>query len=251
MKLPLRLRLFLSEQKLIYWLIGINIFYFVLTSVLTSIFPTNAALFTLGAKRDQQVLAGEVWRLLAAGFLHANFVHLALNMYSLWIVGRVIEQFYSGRKLWTLYILTAVLANVFSFVVEVVQAAATASSVPLTTLSVGASGALFGLLGLIVGNLLIKRRGVMQLPLDRNQILFIVAYQVIFSFVVPGIDILAHIGGLVAGVGMSFLVEPNVGVPHFAMRKRLEKLLFWTANIMFGLMLIFQVYNTARVISVW
>ncbi len=142
--------------------------------------------------------AGELYRLFSVTLVHAGFLHLAMNMYALWILGPIVEQIW-GRSLFAaFYLLTAAGASTASFLF---------SGGP----SVGASGAVFGLVGVLLAgtrahNPILDRRARQIIP----QLGFLVVINLAFGFLGGGmIDNAAHIGGLLAGVWLGILVPPG------------------------------------------
>ena len=140
---------------------------------------------------------GEFYRLITCIFLHASIVHLLCNMYSLYIVGPQIESFYGKLKYIFIFFFSGICGSILSL-------AFSSDNI----VSVGASGAIFGLLGSIVyfgyhyrvylGNVL------------KSQIIPIIILNLLIGFMVTGIDNFAHIGGLIGGVFASMAV----GVPE-------------------------------------
>jgi membrane associated rhomboid family serine protease len=128
------------------------------------------------------VADGEVYRILTAGFLHSGLLHLAVNMYSLWILGTLLEPAV-GRVRFLLIYFVSLLAGSFG-----------ALLVSPNSLTVGASGAIFGLMGAAV--LVMRQRGID--PMQSGLPLWI-GINLVFSFAVPGISYGGHIGGLVGG----------------------------------------------------
>lgn len=145
---------------------------------------------------------GELYRLLSVTLVHGGYLHLFLNMYALWIVGPVVEQIWGKRLFLVFYALTAVAASTASFL--------TSEGIP----SVGASGAIFGLVGLLLAGTrvhdpVLDRRSRAIVP----QLGMFVILNLIFGFVSAGagvrIDNAAHIGGLIAGLWLGFVVPPG------------------------------------------
>ena len=170
-------------------------------SLLASL-PDWAFLFDLLQLDKPAVADGEYWRLFTAALLHLPFfenpLHLFFNMYALYFAGALVEQIYGWRIMGLMYVLTALAASATSFVLG--------GDVP----SVGASGAVFGLFGVLLAvsrthNPVLDRRGQMIL----RQIGALIAINLFIGFAVPGIDNLAHIGGLVAGLWLGFLIVPG------------------------------------------
>jgi membrane associated rhomboid family serine protease len=128
------------------------------------------------------VADGEVYRLVTAGFLHAGFFHLLVNMYSLYILGTLVEPAV-GRARYLLIYFVALLAGSFG-----------ALLLTPNSPTVGASGAIFGLMG--AGVIIMRNRGID--PMQSGLPLWI-GINLVFSFAVPGISIGGHIGGLIGG----------------------------------------------------
>ena len=127
------------------------------------------------------VTSGEWWRLISAGFLHGSIIHLLFNVYILWVIGSQLESIVGNIKFIIIYFVSLLGGSVASYLFS-----------PFGSYSIGASGAIFGLMGamLVVGR---KRN------LDISQITTLVAINVVIGFVLSGIDWRAHLGGLAAG----------------------------------------------------
>lgn len=128
------------------------------------------------------VAVGEWWRLVTAPFLHAGLWHLGLNMLALWILGGLLEPLLGRWRFVAVYLVSALAGAVTSY---------TFGSPGV--ISVGASGAVFGLLGAV---LVALRR----LNRDVSGVLVLLLINVVLGFVFPGIDWRAHLGGLAAGL---------------------------------------------------
>jgi membrane associated rhomboid family serine protease len=127
---------------------------------------------------------GEWYRMLTAAFVHQEIWHLGLNMYALWILGRMLEPVLGRWRFVTLYMLSAL-------------GGSAASLLAPDVVSYGASGAVFGLMGALF--VVLRRFG-----RDVTAVLVILAINVVFGFVVPGIDWRAHFGGLITGAVLAF-----------------------------------------------
>jgi membrane associated rhomboid family serine protease len=132
------------------------------------------------------VANGEWWRLITSAFLHYGPLHLGMNMFSLYFVGSILEQVI-GR--WRFVLL---------YVVSGLSGAAGALLVTPNSPTVGASGAIFGVLGAL---LILERRGHIA---TGGQVLGLIVLNLVFTFAVPGISIGGHVGGLIAGVVLMF-----------------------------------------------
>jgi rhomboid protease GluP len=155
-------------------------------------------LVQLGAQVNLFVAAGEYWRLVTAMFLHIGLAHLAFNMYALFILGRDIEGFYGSLRFATIYFISGIAGNVAYY-------AAGPNAV-----SAGASGAIFGLVGAEIA-FLVSNRALFG-SFSRQRLLnlaFLVVINLAFGFVGRGINNLAHLGGLVAGLALGFALTPR------------------------------------------
>lgn len=141
---------------------------------------------------------GEYWRLITPVLVHGSIIHLLFNMYALWIIGPIVETLYGPVRYLSLYLLCAAAGSAASYVFSDAR------------LSVGASGAVFGLFGV----LLVADR-IHKPALTRNarnltqQIAILIAINLFIGFSVPNIDNAAHIGGLVAGAWLGFVMVPR------------------------------------------
>lgn len=141
---------------------------------------------------------GEYWRLVTTVLVHGSIIHLLFNMYALWIIGPVVEALYGPVRYLSTYVLCAAAGSAASYVFSDAR------------ISVGASGAVFGLFGV----LLVADR-VHKPALTRNarnitqQIAILIAINLFIGFSVPNIDNAAHIGGLIAGAWLGFVVVPR------------------------------------------
>lgn len=153
---------------------------------------TNLTALLLGANYEPLVEAGQFFRLLTHVFLHGSLLHLLVNMYSLKIIGTQIENYLGKVRYIIIFLLSGICGGLLSCVCSG------------NNLSVGASGAIFGLLGallyfgyhyrLYLGNVL------------RSQIIPIIILNLFIGFMVSGIDNFAHIGGLIGGFFTTMMV---------------------------------------------
>ena len=163
-------------------LIAICVVMYVLQRALPGRFTTE--LWLIGGRPEvgiPGVASGEVWRLLTAAFLHGGVLHLLLNMYAVYLFGPQLESAFGRARFLVLYVVSALGGSAASY---------TFSS-PLTP-SLGASGAVFGLLG---ASLVVSRK----LGRDASFLYVLLAVNLAFGFVAANIDWKAHLGGLAAG----------------------------------------------------
>ncbi len=151
----------------------------------------NLLLINKAVFNDNQihgVYAGEWWRVLTVVLTHANWLHLGMNMLVFFQLGNIVENFYGRVRYGLILLASAVSASFLCLWLD-----------PTNQPSVGASGMIFGLFGvmLITG----KRMGV-----DYRQILGLLVLNIVFSFV-PGVDWHAHAGGLIGGLVAALLLQ--------------------------------------------
>lgn len=143
-------------------------------------------LLVFGANYGPLVKSGEFYRLVLCMFLHAGLIHIGLNMYSLFIVGPRVEDFFGKWKYLIIYFVSGISASLLSV------------GMNGNIVSVGASGAIFGLFGALV-YFGYSYRGYIG-TIIRSQIVPIVLYNLLMGFFIPGIDMWGHIGGLIGGI---------------------------------------------------
>ncbi len=197
--------------------------------------PPFEAMFVYGAKHYVAILQlGQIWRLVTAGFLHFGVIHLAMNMYSLTILGPLVEESFGWRK--TLFIYT---------VTDVCAFTASLKFRP-EAFSAGASGPLFGMLGFAL--IYSKFRAGTSGRAASQQLMGFITPAIVMLFF-PGIDNTAHIGGFLAGAALAWVVDP--GEPRTrASRVAWAVLTTLTLLVLFGsfaLMLASYQQNVARV----
>jgi membrane associated rhomboid family serine protease len=145
------------------------------------------ALVSLGAMSPLHVAGGQYWRLVTATFLHADVWHIALNVWALTIFGPLVEDALGAARLAAIYLVTGFVASATSYAFG-----------DVVTVAVGASGAIFGLVGAWVAYNL-RRHQLSMARANLQWALILVGINVVFGLTVPGIDNLAHLGGLAAG----------------------------------------------------
>jgi rhomboid protease GluP len=153
---------------------------------------------SLGALIPALVAEGEAWRLITSAFLHSGFVHLALNMLSLYFLGSFAEVTFGRGRFLALYLTSGIAGGLAYLYFGSFNAPA-----------VGASGAIFGLLGGVFGFAI--RRGTFS---TRNpvisQLLLLTAINLFLGATIPGVSNTAHIGGLLGGLVFGYLMAPTV-----------------------------------------
>ncbi len=177
-----------------------------------------AALNQLGALNSAAIVDGQWWRLLTVMVLHAGLVHFALNSLALYLYGPTLERLLGSGRFLALYVISGFVGSAASF------------TVGRTTLGVGASGAIFGLLGALIAYAWRRRdRGGMA---QLQGLLLIVGINLFLAVSIPNIDNAAHIGGLLGGFAVMTLVET------FPARSRLFQVAAFAVPAVAGVLLV-------------
>lgn len=161
--------------------------------------PGVTDLLAWGANHGPLTLHGESWRLFTSTFLHIGALHIALNMYVLWQVGRILERLTGNTGFLILYVASGLIASLASVYVKP------------EVISAGASGAVFGSFGALLGFIWRDRDASLRLlkPLLRG-ITKIVLLNLLIGFLIPQIDMAAHVGGLLMGLLLGLLMARPV-----------------------------------------
>jgi membrane associated rhomboid family serine protease len=199
--------------------IGINVGVFVLMCLaggfaVTSVDPL--VLLGFGAKQNNLIAEHhEYWRLITSIFIHIGIIHLLLNNYALWIIGQEIERIYGSARFVILYLATGIVGSVGSYVFN-----------PQAT-SAGASGAIFGLFGIMAAFAFRYRKEIPEF-LSREikrRVIPIILINLIFGFSVRIVDNSAHIGGLLSGIALALVV------PYMRPHERITPLVWRTLQV--------------------
>lgn len=187
-----------SNPRITYIILGLTVVVYVLQLLSQALFNYDIP-FVLGAKANENIRAGELWRFLTPMLLHGSIMHIGFNMYALLSFGSGLERHYGRGRFLSLYILSGFAGSVFSFMFN-------------DAYSIGASGAIFGLIG-AEGIFLYQNRKLFgnQVRSAINNIVFIVAIN-LFLGLSPGIDNWGHIGGLVGGLIFAWFAGPRWNV---------------------------------------
>jgi rhomboid protease GluP len=159
-----------------------------------------------GGNAASEVQRGEWWRMLTATFLHGGIMHLSMNMIGLLSIGIIVERIYGHRQFALIYFAAGLMGSALSLHYSAQSA-----------VSVGASGAIFGLMGaLFVG--VYQHRKHLPSTFSKNMIssagIFIL-YSLLNGFAKQGIDNAAHIGGLIGGATLAFMLPERFNMEHY------------------------------------
>lgn len=218
-----------SKPYATYTLLVINLVIFAITAIQARSVTElrSSEVFTEGALWGPFMASGEYWRLLTAGFLHFSLIHVAVNMFSLYILGRDVEITLGTARFVGIYI-TALLGG--SALVMLFEN-------PLA-INAGASGAIFGLMGatLVV---------VLKAKIPAGMVLGVIGINVVLSLTIPNISLWAHMGGLLFGAAAAagILYGPEL-LPAAKRNARNAAAIGWT--VMGALIVLALVISVAR-----
>ena len=178
-------------------LIAVNAAVFLFTVSLGAL-ESEASFLSVGALSGELVRHGEVWRLFSSMFLHANVAHLFGNAVGLFILGMAAEHAYGRLEVLGLYLVSGLCGSILSAITN-------------TGPSVGASGAIFGLLGATIV-FFFKHRDYFHWRDKRigNVLLMWAGYSIVTAFFTPFIDNAAHVGGLLGGAFLGYWMTPSL-----------------------------------------
>ncbi len=186
-------RQYLSYYPLVSILIAFTIFLFFLG--LLPILP-EGFLFEKGQGVNLYISSGEWWRLVTPIFLHSSFSHLLFNCFALAIFGPPLERLLGSLTFTVFFLITGISANIITFILQ-----------PPTYIHVGASGAIFGLLGFYLYLVLFQKN---RLPTQEVKMIYtLIGVGVLMTFIQPNINITGHLSGLAAGLLLASLFIQN------------------------------------------
>ncbi len=154
-------------------------------------------LVRMGAKDTGLIADGQYWRLFTSMFLHIGLMHLFFNGYALLVIGTELERLFGYGRFLSIYLLSGLYGSLASYAFSF-------------NLSAGASGAVFGIIGALAAFFLLHRERLGAWGRARlANIAFLIAINLFLGFTQPGIDNLAHIGGLLCGLALGWALAPR------------------------------------------
>jgi rhomboid protease GluP len=186
-------------------LIAINVAVYV-AMVFTGVSPTNPSirdLLSWGADAGPLTLHGQLWRVLASNYVHGGIIHIGLNMWCLWNLGSLAERIFDRWTYFLTYTACGLAGSMASLWLHPMR------------VSVGASGAIFGIAGALIAALYLGKLPVPPAALrgTLKSLITFAAYNLFFGAVVPVIDNSAHIGGLLAGLAIGAALARHLTAP--------------------------------------
>ena len=187
-------------NAVITWLLlAINVIVWLLMQFTAGTVSADASvLLRFGAMFGPLIATGEYWRLFTAMFLHAGLIHLFFNCFGLFIFGKLVEGVYGHIRFTAIYLLSGLSGGVLSYLFHP------------SAIAVGASGAIFGILGAFAAYFVVHRGALGEM--GRRNLTGLAAVAAInlgIGFIIPGIDNWAHFGGLVGGFALGLALAPR------------------------------------------
>lgn len=208
-----RLRLYYKKYPVTFMIISLNTLMLLVTMMYVLFISTdNSTIFnfdtpTLYALGGMQPYAVsnfyQFYRLITAMFLHGSLIHFLMNMYFLTIIGKFVERLLGKNKYILLYILSGLGSSLLVWVMGLVITDG------LYTVTIGASGSLFGLMGALF--ILTYKKPQLFGPLAVRSIRTLVAINLVITFVISSISIYGHLGGFITGMLLIYVLYPMDG----------------------------------------
>ncbi|MFX0025411.1 MAG: rhomboid family intramembrane serine protease [Candidatus Hermodarchaeota archaeon] len=176
------------------FLISINIIIFI-----TFNFAIEPEYFFLLAQINDKIIHHyELWRLITAMFLHGDILHIFSNMFGLLLFGAFLETFFTKISYLLLYLISGLIGNIFSLML-----------LPTDTISLGASGCVFGLIGAAIIIIVMHK--------DKSILILGIVYVLLFilSSFSPGVNYFAHIFGLLGGLFFGYILKKKKQVKEY------------------------------------
>ena len=173
-----------------YTLIAINVLVWLYMKIYLNHF-SDIKLLDVGGLVHFNVVHGEWYRLITSMFLHFNFEHILMNMLSLFIFGKIVETIVGPYKMLGIYLISGLFGNFASL------------SFNISTISVGASGAIFGLIGAILTMMYLSKTFNKKMII---QLLVVVLILIFVSLFMSNINLMAHLGGFIGGILITLIL---------------------------------------------
>ena len=206
-----------SSVTLTQVLLGANVMVFIAMVLASgpSLDFSGEVMVRFGANFGPFTLSGQWWRLLTYMFLHGGLMHIAFNMWCLWDLGALCESLYGRWTFAAIYLITGIAGGLASV------------GWNPGILSVGASGAIFGLAGALIASFYLGEFSVPKAAIQGTlrSLLFFVGFNVLFGSMVSGIDNACHAGGLVSGLILGAMIA-RIAPQHDNPGRRAAVLLF-------------------------
>lgn len=173
--------------------IALNIIMFIITAMASGSFIDidTYTLVRFGAKFNALINEGQVWRLITCAFLHGGLVHIGCNMYSLYIIGPQIEYIYGAKRYIFIYLISCITSSLLSYFAS-------------PSISVGASGGIFGLMGALLAFAILERNRIEKRYI--SSLIQVIVVNLFIGLSLSNIDNFGHLGGFAGGIVFGFIM---------------------------------------------
>jgi len=235
------MRKFSFEINWLNTLLVVNFVIFGLVSLISNSLLYESDYALIGALSTNFVIEGYFWLLITSTFLHFNLFHFLFNIFSLLNVGRIVLEFYSGKIVLITYILSGLLGSFLTVVAAVLT--------NTDMISIGASGSIFGLAGLLLGGSMKKQRYGYGLPFGPLDILLPISVAFFVGFI-PGLGVnnWAHLGGFLTGMLLGFVLKTSTREISNKQYVLSENILYYSSLAILVFSFFLLLFNLFRVI---
>ena len=191
-------------------IINISIFLYMGSRGVDLLTPSNTNIHFWGGNISSSTMFGEPWRLFTCMFIHGGIIHLVMNMCFFAILGAFVEKLFGHLNYLLIYLFSGLMGSMISLLFHPIG------------ISVGASGALFGIFGGLIGYLIVCKKSIPKRIYNsiKKSVIITLFINLVFGFSVPNIDMAAHLGGLAAGVFASIILSTNLSASGIKSRTR-------------------------------
>lgn len=192
----------MTKEKMTRMLMGVNVLVFIVMTI-SGGSENVENLVRFQAMNKLLVFQGQWWRMFCSNFIHIGIFHLLMNMYFLNSIGGAFENLFGSLNFLIIYLLTGLMGNFSTYAFG-----------EMNTVSAGASTSLYGLIGLGLGIMLNYRDNHFLMQFGRS-FLPIILINILYSFMVPGISMAGHLGGLLGGfilAGTFPIINTNLSI---------------------------------------
>jgi rhomboid protease GluP len=203
----------------------------------------NGILFQLfnlsGGVSPSSINAGRIWTIVTSNFVHLEIIHFVFNFYALIKIGQIVYDFYDGKKTFIIYMVGGIVGMLMSVGVDVLLGTNTAT--------LGASGSIFALAGVLIGGALKNRKYGINLPINLTAFIPIIVASLVLGFL-PGSNInnIAHLGGIISGMVLGLILKHELGDYEGPTEEKIVNVLYY---VLFGVFILSLLLHIMYVIT--
>ncbi len=183
------------KPKLTTYLIALIVIVYILEVYYNAMY-NDKIIIALGAKWNEGITNGQLWRLITYSFLHGNLIHLILNIVALNVFGKEVESIFGSFKFLLIYLISVWGSGLSSYCFS-------------PGLAIGASGGVFGILGSLITYFYKQRESVSGAKLRFKSMYTLAIINILLGFTIPRIDNFGHLGGILTGLSFTWFITPE------------------------------------------